>query len=152
MLCNLSYVLCLSFKAVLSRLAAVLYCVLQVQYCLSVLVYAGVSLFIIVGPYVCLVVCVIYAYNLAWGGLKNGKNGGEPNGFCLVFVVRKNNFGILGKLKERSTFKFLFSFGRFFFVNSHIFIHSPYQTGSRPMSGRLYMLYIVMLFKYVYII
>ena len=152
MLCNLSYVLCLSFKAVLSHLAAVLYYVLRVRYCLSVLVYAGVSLFIIVGPYVCLVVCVIYAYNLAWGGLKNGKNRGEPNGFCLVFVVRKNNFGILGKLKERSTFKFLFCFGRFSFVNSAIFIHSPYQTGSQPMSGRLYMLYIVILFKYVYII
>ena len=27
--------------------------------------YAGVSLFILVGPFVCLVVCVIYAYNLA---------------------------------------------------------------------------------------
>ena len=32
---------------------------------LSVLVYAGVSLFILVGPFVYLVVCVIYAYNLA---------------------------------------------------------------------------------------
>ena len=93
----------------------------------------------------CLVVCIIYAYNLAWGGLKIGKNGGEPNGFCLVFVIRKNNFEILGKLKERSTFKFCF--GRFSFVNSAMFIHSPYQTGSQPMSGRLYMLYIVMLFK-----
>ena len=30
-----------------------------------------------------------YAYNLTWGGLKNGKNGGEPNGFCLVFVMLK---------------------------------------------------------------
>ena len=36
----------------------------------------------------------IYAYNLAWGGLKNGKNGGEPNGFCLVFVVRRIMFEI----------------------------------------------------------
>ena len=26
-----------------------------------------------------------YAYNLTWGGLKNGKNGGEPNVFCLIF-------------------------------------------------------------------
>ena len=110
---NLSYVLCLSFKAVLSHLAAVLYYVLRVRYCLSVLVYAGVSLFIIVGPYVYLVVCIIYTYNLAWGGLKNGKNGGEPNRFCLVFVMRKNNFGILGKLKERGTFKFCFVSGDF---------------------------------------
>ena len=92
-----------------------------------------------------LVVCVIYVYNLAWGGLKNGKNGGEPNGFCLVFVVRKNNFEILGKLKERSTFKFCL--GRFSFGNSAMFIHSPYQTGSQPMSGWLYMLYIIMLFN-----
>ena len=108
MLRNLSYILCLSFKAVLSRLAAVLYYVLRARYCLSVLVYAGVSLFILIGPFVCLVVCIIYAYNLAWGGLKNGKNGGEPNGFCLIFVMRKINFEILGKLKEMSTFKFCF--------------------------------------------
>ena len=112
---NLSYVLYLSFKAVLSCLAAVLYYMSRVRYCLSALVYAGVSLFIIIGPCVYLVVCVIYAYNLAWGGLKNGKNGGEPNGFCLVFVVRKSDFGILGKLKERSTFKFLFLFREIFF-------------------------------------
>ena len=51
------------------------------------LVYAGLSLFIINGPYLYMVVCVSYAYNLAWGGLKNGKKGGEPNGFCLVFVL-----------------------------------------------------------------
>ena len=51
------------------------------------LVYVGLSLFIINGPYVYMVVCVIYAYNLTWGGLKNGKNVGEPNRFCFVFVV-----------------------------------------------------------------
>ena len=51
------------------------------------LVYAGLSLFIINRPYVYMVVCVVYAYNLTWGGLKIGKNMGEPNGFCLVFVV-----------------------------------------------------------------
>ena len=38
------------------------------------LVYAGLSIFIINGPYVYMVVCVVYAYNLKWGGLKNGKN------------------------------------------------------------------------------
>ena len=54
---------------------------------IRLLVYAGLSLFIISGLYVSMVVCVVYAYNLTWGGLKNGKNGGEPNGFCLVFVV-----------------------------------------------------------------
>ena len=72
MLRNLLYVLSLSFKAVLSRLVAVLYYVLRVRYCLSVLVYAGLSLFIIVGPYLYLVVCVIYAYNLAGGGVQAG--------------------------------------------------------------------------------
>ena len=50
-------------------------------------VYAGLSLFIISWPYLYMVVCILYAYNLTWGGLKNGKNGGEPNGFCLVFVI-----------------------------------------------------------------
>ena len=40
-----------------------------------------------------------------------------------------------------------FVLGDFLFVNSAMFIHSPYQTGSQPMSGRLYMLYVVMLFK-----
>ena len=28
----------------------------------------------------------IYVYNLAWGGLKKGKNGGDPYGFYLVFA------------------------------------------------------------------
>ena len=60
--------------------------------------YAGLSLFIIVGPYLYLVICVVYAYNFAWGGLKNGKNGGEPNGFCLIFVV--SNLEILGNLRK----------------------------------------------------
>ena len=51
------------------------------------LVYAGLSLFVIIGLYVFVVVCILYAYNLTWGGLKIGKNAVEPNGFCLVFVV-----------------------------------------------------------------
>ena len=54
---------------------------------IRLLVYAGLSLFIISGLYVYMVVCVVYVYNLTWGGLKNGKNGGEPNGFCLIFVM-----------------------------------------------------------------
>ena len=40
-------------------------------------------------------------------------------------------------------------FGRFS-LNSTLFIHSPYQTGSQPMSGRLYRLHFDMFFKYVY--
>ena len=121
----------------LSRLVVVLCYVLRVRYYLSVLVYAGLSLFIIIGPCLYLVVCVIYAYNLAWGGLKNGKNGGEPNGFCLVFVVRKNNFGILCNRKERSTFKFCFISGDFLLlIPPYLFtVHirpvlSPCQAGN----------------------
>ena len=49
----------------------------------------------------------IYAYNLAWGGLKNGKNGGEPNGFCLVFVVRRIVFEICGNLRKRAPLSFI---------------------------------------------
>ena len=81
------------------------------------------------------------------GGLKNGKNGGEPNGFCLVFVMRKNNFEILRNLRKGAPLSFLISFGRFPFINSAIFIHSPYKTGSQPMSGRYYMLSFHMLFQ-----
>ena len=39
-------------------------------------------------------------------------------------------------LKEESTFKLYYISGDFLFINSAIFIHSPYQTGSQPMSGR----------------
>ena len=94
------------------------------------MVYMGLSLFIIrraLRIYGCM---RIYAYNLTWGGLKNGKNGGEPNWFCLVFVVLKKDhvhFGI-----APLSFN---CFGRFSF-NSAVFTHSPYQTGSQPMSGR----------------
>ena len=54
---------------------------------ICLLVYADLSLFIVGGLYVYMVLCIVYAYNLTWGGLKNGKNGGEPNRFCLVFVM-----------------------------------------------------------------
>ena len=47
---------------------------LRVRYCLSILVYAGLSLFIISGPYLYMVVCVLYAYNLTRGG---GRGAGE---------------------------------------------------------------------------
>ena len=57
------------------------------------LVYVGLSLFIISRPYLYMVVCVLYVYNLTWGGLKNGKNWGEPNGFCLIFVVMEKKYG-----------------------------------------------------------
>ena len=48
-----------------------------------------------------------YVYNLAWGGLKIGKNGGEPNGFCLVFVVRRIIFEIFGNLRKKAPLSFI---------------------------------------------
>ena len=97
-------------------------------------VCAGLSLFIIYGPYLYVVVCVFYAYNLTWGGLKNGKNEGEPNGFCLVFVVCKR---MLEESKESCTFKSDFISGDFLFVippclfTVHVRpVLSPYQAGN----------------------
>ena len=78
----------------------------------------------------------IYAYNLAWGGLKNGKNGGEPNGFCLVFVVRRIIF-LKFLSKEKSTFKLYYIPGDFllfippFLFTVHIrLVLSPCQAGN----------------------
>ena len=74
-----------------------------------VFVYVGLSFFIINGPYLYVVVCIFYTYNLTWGGLKNGKNWGEPNRFCLVFVVMKRKFDYLMEVASFS----LIGFGRF---------------------------------------
>ena len=70
---------------------------------IRLLIYAGLSLFIISGLYVYMVVCIVYAYNLTWGGLKNGKNGGEPKRVlsCFCRVVRKSHGHFYN-----STFKF----------------------------------------------
>ena len=66
------------------------------------------------------------------GGLKNGKNGGEPNGFCLVFVIIEKSLGQIWKVAPLS----LNYFGRFSICNSALFIHSPCQTSSQPISGQ----------------
>ena len=42
---------------------------------IRLLVYAGLSLFIISGPYLYMVVYVLYAYNLTWGPEKWQKRG-----------------------------------------------------------------------------
>ena len=106
---SLLYVMSLSCKAIHSALLAVLCCTCGYGI-VCLFFYAGVSLFTINGLYVFMVVCVVYAYNLAWGCLKNGKNGGEPNGFCLVFVfLEKVAMGVLWK----STFKVDFVSGDF---------------------------------------
>ena len=77
------------------------------------------------------------AYNLAWGGLKNGKNGGEPNGFCLVFVVRRIMFEFCDNLRKRGTFALYYFPGDFlvlippFLFTVHIRpVLSPCQAGS----------------------
>ena len=72
-------------------------------------VYAGLSLFIISGPYLYMVVCVLYAYNLTWGGLKNGKNGGEPTGSVSFLSSMKRS---LNKLRRVAPLSLIY-FGRF---------------------------------------
>ena len=60
------------------------------------LVYAGLSLFIISGPYLYVVVCVLYAYNLTWGGPEKWQKRGRAkqvlSHFCHhgkeVWVIR----------------------------------------------------------------
>ena len=95
------------------------------------LVYAGLYLFIINGPYVLMVACVVYAYNLTWGGLKKWQKCGRAkrflSRFCRLCNKSHGSFGI-APLN-------LNCFRRFSF-NSALFIHSPCQTGSQPMSGR----------------
>ena len=65
MLRSLLYVSSLSCKAVLSAMLAVLCCICGYGIVCPSLVYAGLSLFFMCGPYVNMVVCVVYAYNLA---------------------------------------------------------------------------------------
>ena len=54
----------LSCKVVLSAMLAMLCCVCGTAVSVRLLVYAGLSLFIIGGPYIYMVVCVLYVYNL----------------------------------------------------------------------------------------
>ena len=71
------------------------------------------------------------------------KTGESQTGYVSFLSSGKINFGILRKVASLS----LIYFGRFSFGNSASFIHSPYQTGSQPISGRLYMLHFCMLFQ-----
>ena len=87
----------LSRKAVLRVLLAVqCYSCGYGIVCLSYGLYGSISIYYKAG--LCVSGCMhTYAYNLTWRGLKNGKNGGEPNGFCLIFVVLEKghaHFGI----------------------------------------------------------
>ena len=125
-LCSLLYIPSLSCKAVLRIFLAVLCYACRYGIvcpssglCGSIFIYYKRALRI-----------YGYAYNLTWGGLKNGKNGGEPNRFCHFCLVVKKGHDDFG-LAPLS----LNCFGRFS-LNSTLFIHSPCQTGSQPMSGR----------------
>ena len=98
-----------------------------------ILVNAGLSLFIISRPHLYMVVCILYAYNLTWGGLKNGKNGGEPNRFRLIFVVMERSMDNLRRVAPLS----LNFFGRFsMLIPPSLFtVHvrpvlSPYQASN----------------------
>ena len=71
----------------------------------------------------------IYTYNLTWGGLKNGKNGGDPYGFCLIFGV------LIIKWFFPRTFKLVTCYSRRFSFWFHLVLFtvhvrpvlSPYQ-------------------------
>ena len=60
------------------------------------------------------------------------KTGESQTGSVSFLSLGKINFDNLRKLAPLS----FNCFGRFSFVNSALFIHSPCQTGSQPMSGR----------------
>ena len=109
------------------------------------LVYVGLSLFIISGLYVYMVVCVVYVYNLTWGGPKKWQKQGRAKWVlsCFCHVIKKSHGNF------RTAPLSLNCFGRFS-LNSALFIHSPCQTGSQPISGWLYTLHFDMFFKYVH--
>ena len=71
-------------------------------------VYAGLSLFIISGPYLYMVVCVLYAYNLTMGYQKNIGNGQLVSNMIrtsgvlqLVSLQKPHGTSIITCLKRR---------------------------------------------------
>ena len=97
------------------------------------LVYAGLSLFIMSGPYLYMVVCVLYAYNLTWGGLKMAKTGESQTGSVSFLSSWKRSMGNLRRVAPLS----LNCFGRFsMLIPPYLFtVHvrpvlSPCQAGN----------------------
>ena len=90
---------------------------------MSVYAYVGLSLFIIRWTNVYLVVCVLKKWQ-KWGR--------------AIWVLSR--FGCVTSEMFcpflKSTFKLIPVVLGDFLFNSALFIHSPYQTGSQPMSGR----------------
>ena len=69
------------------------------------------------------------------GGPEKWQKRGRAKRVLSLFVVRSIIVEICGNLRKIAPLSLLYS-GRFSFINSAMFIHSPYQTGSQPMSGR----------------
>ena len=69
-------------------------------------VYAGLSLFIISGPYLYMVVCILYTYNLTWGGLKMAKTGESQTGSVSFLSSIKRSFNKLRRVAPLSLINF----------------------------------------------
>ena len=97
-------------------------CVMRVGTALYIrlLVYAGLSLFIIGGLYVYMVVCIVYAYNLTWGGPEKWQKRGRAkrvlSHFCCIVKKSHGHFRI-------ATFKFEL-FWKIFFGFCHVYSQS----------------------------
>ena len=78
----------------------------------------------------------LYAYSTRitlHGGPEKWQKWGRAKRVLSRFC--RHEKGVFGHFEESSTFKSDW-LQDFFFVNSALFIHSPCQTGSQPMSGR----------------
>ena len=64
------------------------------------LVYAGLSLFIISGPYLYVVVCVPYAYNLTWGGPEKWQKWGRAKRVLSRFCRHGKEVWVIGGEKH----------------------------------------------------
>ena len=112
---------------------------------ICLLVYAGLSLFII-GGLLCVYGCMrslrVQPY-MGWPEKwqKQGRAKWVLSRFCHVIKKGHGHFRIA---------PLSFNCFRRFSLNSTLFIHSPCQTGSQPMSGQLYKLHFDIFIKYVY--
>ena len=96
------------------------------------LVYAGLSLFIIGGSYVIWLYAYFTRITLHGGPAKWQKRGRAKWVLSCFCRHGEESLGHFHKVAPLS----LNCFGRFSICNSALFIHSLCQTGSQPMSGR----------------
>ena len=66
------------------------------------LVYVGLSLFILSRPYLYMVACVLYAYNLTWGAWKMAKTGESQTGSVSFLSSWKRSMGNLRRVAPLS--------------------------------------------------